>query len=264
MIFRRSLSLFRLRRGFTFIEMICVFLAIGVMAAIAVPNFLEAQIRSKVGRTRTDQAAMVAALNGYFADHLMYPTNIGGRDLGPKREELSAMEKTLGAYFTDDPALRIPAGGQEFFARCATFVPPPPAPPPQAPANPFRAWQGGRTGFPDWFKIPGVDPYWTKAGYSLTCLTTPVAYVGRELPVDTFADIRGTPFSYVNTGVVRDLVPEPARDATPTRFLLLSFGPNCDQAFGGNLMNPVSGPFVPYDPTNGTVSEGDVFCTGAE
>ncbi|HUT22815.1 MAG TPA: hypothetical protein VM492_00590 [Sumerlaeia bacterium] len=42
---------------------------IAILAAIAVPNFLEAQVRSKVSRVKSDMRAMATAIESYATDH---------------------------------------------------------------------------------------------------------------------------------------------------------------------------------------------------
>lgn len=52
----------------------------GLLAAIAVPNFVEAQARAKVARTRSDQRMMATALEAYYIDFNAYPPHTRNRD----------------------------------------------------------------------------------------------------------------------------------------------------------------------------------------
>ncbi|MEQ8819313.1 MAG: prepilin-type N-terminal cleavage/methylation domain-containing protein [Sumerlaeia bacterium] len=61
------------RGGFTLIELLIVVAIIAILAAIAVPNFLEAQVRSKVSRAKADMRTMVTGLESYAVDNNKYP-----------------------------------------------------------------------------------------------------------------------------------------------------------------------------------------------
>lgn len=63
------------RQAFTMIELLFVVATIAVLAAISVPNFLEAQVRSKVARARVDMSLMKAALRAYGEQYDAYPPN---------------------------------------------------------------------------------------------------------------------------------------------------------------------------------------------
>jgi len=67
----------RTQRGFTLIELLIVVAIIAILAAIAVPNFLEAQTRSKVSRAKADIRSTVTALEAYRVDNNGYPQPIG-------------------------------------------------------------------------------------------------------------------------------------------------------------------------------------------
>ncbi|MCD6385950.1 prepilin-type N-terminal cleavage/methylation domain-containing protein [Candidatus Sumerlaeota bacterium] len=57
------------RKGFTLIELLIVVAIIAILAAIAVPNFLEAQMRSKVSRVKADHRTLATAIESYTVDH---------------------------------------------------------------------------------------------------------------------------------------------------------------------------------------------------
>lgn len=56
-------------RGFTLIELLIVVAIIAILAAIAVPNFLEAQTRAKVSRSASDMRTIDTALQTYVVDN---------------------------------------------------------------------------------------------------------------------------------------------------------------------------------------------------
>ncbi len=62
------------RHAFTLIELMIVVAIIAILAAIAVPNFLEAQTRSKVSREKSDMRSLATALETYRVDNNRYPT----------------------------------------------------------------------------------------------------------------------------------------------------------------------------------------------
>lgn len=69
--------------GFTLIELLIVVAIIAILAAIAVPNFLEAQTRSKVSRAQADMRSLATALEAYRVDNNQYPAGVVDNVLAP-------------------------------------------------------------------------------------------------------------------------------------------------------------------------------------
>ena len=208
-----------MKKGFTLIELLIVVLIIAILAAIAVPNFLEFQTRAKVSRVKSDQRSLATAIEAYYVDNNEYP---------------SMAKNTNGAMSV------IPTAGAGAMNECT-----------------FRL----------------------RANSNLATLTTPISYITSYFS-DAFATSRGTTFGY--------------RQFSFT-WILISWGPDRDEATGGDHRNLISTPDITtsppivdnnfetafeiglaqpnsdylagvgykgtsliYDPTNGTTSEGDV------
>jgi len=62
-----------MRRGFTLVELLIVVAIIAILAAIATPNFLEAQTRAKIARAKADERTLAVAIESYQVDCGTYP-----------------------------------------------------------------------------------------------------------------------------------------------------------------------------------------------
>lgn len=113
------------KKGFTLIELLIVVAIIAILAAIAVPNFLEAQVRSKVSRVRADIRSMVTAMESYYTDWNVPPPEAGagpflGRIIPPSLVNqtgiLTPALSTPIAYMTNvdifDPFMGADAGAR--------------------------------------------------------------------------------------------------------------------------------------------------------
>jgi prepilin-type N-terminal cleavage/methylation domain-containing protein len=62
-----------MKKGFTLIELLIVVAIIAILAAIAVPNFLEAQTRAKISRSKADLRTIAVAVESYVVDYNTIP-----------------------------------------------------------------------------------------------------------------------------------------------------------------------------------------------
>ncbi len=191
----------RNRSAFTLIELLIVVAIIGILAAIAIPNFLAAQVRAKVSRALSDMRAIDTGLKQYRIDN---NENV----FGPGHPRWSDVTGTAG-----------------------------------------------------WWGVPcGLCP-----GLWLPDLTTPVEYMS-TIPMDPFNMIqhlgeeldwkRMLYWYYVGYYEFR-----PERNDYVQQqgmWLLTSNGPDI-YPFDDRGGQYIWGTNLPYDPTNGTISYGNIF-----
>ena len=84
----------RNEKGFTLIELIVVIVIIGILAAIAIPRFMGAQDRARIGACEADVHYMVEAMGLYEPDHASYKL------LGGSSTDYTAFKDTLSVYMT--------------------------------------------------------------------------------------------------------------------------------------------------------------------
>ena len=91
----------RSHKAFTLIELLIVVLIIAILAAIAIPNFLEFQTRAKVSRVKSDHRTLATAIEAYCVDEGTYPAPTWQRN--PSWYHVYELLSTPIAYITTMP-----------------------------------------------------------------------------------------------------------------------------------------------------------------
>ncbi len=196
------------KSAFTLIELLIVVGIIAILAAIAIPNMLEAQIRAKVARVKSDLRTVTTALETYRVDSNAYCTY-----------HYVANSKSYNGY-------SFHVGG----VVNGLFQSPP---------------------------FDGSNP-----------LTTPVAYLS-AMPGDVFGQrgeadgLEGDEYYYVNWeyALARVSMSQGFADLRDVQGPWRLHSPGPDRTGPDSIPGGVH---ISYDPTNGTVSLGDVIRTQKE
>jgi type II secretion system protein G len=99
----------RRQSGFTLIELLIVIAIIGILAAIAIPNLLNAVQRGKQKRTMSDMRALATAIEAYAVDLSNYPVAAGNCNPGlfttgtEKTLDTNSFTNLTPTYITQPP-----------------------------------------------------------------------------------------------------------------------------------------------------------------
>jgi prepilin-type N-terminal cleavage/methylation domain-containing protein len=63
-------------RGFTLIELLVVFAVIGILSAIAIPQFFSYRMRAIDTQMKSDAKNVAIAMESYFSERFIYPTTV--------------------------------------------------------------------------------------------------------------------------------------------------------------------------------------------
>lgn len=72
-------------KGFTLIELMIVVAIIGILAALAIPNFMRFQARSKQSEAKANLKSVFTAEKSYYAEHDTYSPYVADIGFGPER-----------------------------------------------------------------------------------------------------------------------------------------------------------------------------------
>ena len=150
------------RRAFTLIELLVVIAIIAILAAIAVPNFLEAQVRAKVARVKSDFRTVATGLESYVIDNNHFPPmRPEGLMIEPLWFEKYLYQLTTPVAYLSSVSLEDPFVGQVNIASMQ-FV------------RPFYMYINYEPLMPgDWASVCESDPNWGLVPHRAFGLSSP-------------------------------------------------------------------------------------------
>lgn len=213
-------------KGFTLIELLIVVAIIGILAAIAVPNFLNAQTRAKIARGQADMRSVATGIETLRLDRGVLLIDHWDDDTTEGRERIRDVFNGVG----DLPEGQ--RGNQHVLAPLTSPI----SYLSTVPSDGFRRKTEDRT------NAQGVYYY---------------LYADNDPKIHSLS----TTYDHGLGSFFPDVAPKLGLDVIEEgEFVLVSIGPDGQLGFGGGYGDVGRG--VPYDASNGLVSYGDIVLLG--
>src|SRR5438270_1428341 len=100
----------KLRNGFTLIELMIAVAIIGILAAVAIPNFMKFQARSKQSEAKTNLKALFTAEKAFKLEKDRYSSLVGEIGFSPERNNRYAYYLASGGTLDDRSGPTATAG----------------------------------------------------------------------------------------------------------------------------------------------------------